>query len=70
MRMTLRRPLECWIKTMMARSTSESFVGVYVSWPDPTTRRRQAKVAREAKAKKKVNKKINCKPLKKKFFSI
>lgn len=43
---------------MMARSTSESFAGVCVYWPNATTRRRQARVARESRAKKKkVNKK-------------
>lgn len=56
--MTSEKPWKCWIRTTMARSTSESFVGVCVSWPNATTRRRQARVAREGKAKnKKMSKK-------------
>lgn len=58
MQMTLRKPWRCWIKTTMARSTSESFVGVCVFCPNAITTRRQARVARKAKAKNmKVNKK-------------
>lgn len=40
---------------MMARSTSESSVGVCVSWPNVTTTARQARAARKERARK-VNK--------------
>lgn len=46
---------------MITRSTSGSFVGVCLSWPNPSTTNEQVGVARKAKAEAKgteLNKKI------------
>lgn len=58
MQMTLSRRWKCWTKTTMAKSTSESFVDVCVTWQNVITTRRRAREAREARAKnKKIDKK-------------
>lgn len=54
--LTSRRPLSCWIKTTMAWSTSASSVGVCLCSLNATSTRRQAGVARKARAKGKMMK--------------